>query len=114
VPGTSGNRVEISGILIERKALRFTPAGVPVQECLIGHGSEQIEAGSPRRVECEIPAIALGEPARWIQEAVPGMPLRLTGFLAARGKNGKQLRLHVITVEFEEGKSNGKVHEEKG
>jgi hypothetical protein len=54
------NRVELAGTLIERKALRFTPAGVPVIECLIGHQSEQLEAGSPRRVECEIPAIALG------------------------------------------------------
>jgi primosomal replication protein N len=87
---------------------------VPVVECVIGHRSEQLEAGRPRRVECEIPAVALGEPARWIQEAAPGMPIRLTGFLAARGKNGKQPRLHVTTIEFEEGKANGKVHEEEG
>jgi primosomal replication protein N len=112
LPG--GNRVELDGILIERKALRFTPAGVPVVECLIGHGSEQIEAGSPWRVECEIPAIALGEPARWMQQAAPGMSVRLTGFLAARGKRGRQLRLHVTTIEFEEGKTNGKIHEEEG
>jgi primosomal replication protein N len=94
--------------------LRFTPAGVPVVECLIGHRSEQVEAGSPRRVECEIPAVALGDAARWIQGVSPGMPLRLTGFLAARGKNSRQPRLHVTTIEFEEGKSNGKVHEEEG
>jgi primosomal replication protein N len=114
LPGANGNRVELCGILVERKAMRFTPAGVPVVECLIGHGSEQIEAGSPRRVECEVPAIALGDAARWMQQAVPGMPLRLTGFLAARGKNGKQLRLHVTNIEFEEGKTNGKIHEEEG
>jgi primosomal replication protein N len=108
------NRVELSGTLIERKALRFTPAGVPVQECVIGHRSEQIEAGSPWRVECEIPAVALGDAARWIQGAALGMTVRLSGFLAARGKNGKQLRLHVTTIEFEEGNTNGKVHEEKG
>ena len=108
------NRVEISGILVERKALRFTPAGVPVAECVIGHCSEQVEAGQPRRVECEIQALALGQAAHWIQEAHPGMPLRLTGFLAARSRNGKQLRLHVTTIEFEEGNVNGKVHEEKG
>jgi primosomal replication protein N len=94
--------------------LRFTPAGVPVVECVIGHRSKQVEAGSPRTVECEIQAIALGDPARWIQEAAPGMPIRLTGFLAARSKNGKQSRLHVTTIEFEEGNTNGQVHEEKG
>ena len=66
-------------MLIERKALRYTPAGVPVVECVIGHQSEQIEAGSPRRVECEIPAIALGDTARWIQDAVPGTSVRVVG-----------------------------------
>jgi primosomal replication protein N len=94
--------------------LRFTPAGVPVVECVIGHRSEQIEAGGARRVECEIPAIALGDPARWIEQAAPGMAVRLSGFLAARSKNGKQPRLHVTTIEFEEGNTHGKVHEEKG
>ena len=101
------NRVELTGVLIERKALRYTPAGVPVMECVIGHQSEQIEAGSPRRVECEIPAIALGDSARWIQEAAPGMSIRLTGFLAARSKNSKHPRLHVTTIEFVEGNQNG-------
>lgn len=93
--------------MVERKALRYTPAGVPVVECVIGHQSEQIEAGSPRRVECEIPAIALGDTARWIQDAAPGMSVRLGGFLAARSKSSKQLRLHVTTIEFEEGNQNG-------
>ena len=101
------NRVELTGVLIERKALRYTPAGVPVMECVIGHQSEQIEAGSPRRVECEMPAIALGESARWIQEAAPGMPIRVNGFLAARSKNSKHPRLHVTTIEFVEGNQNG-------
>ena len=101
------NRVELTGTLIERKALRFTPAGVPVMECVIGHCSEQVEAGSPRRVECEIQAVALGDAARWIQDATAGTPMRLTGFLAARSRNSKQLRLHVTTIEFVEGNQNG-------
>ncbi|MFZ2853931.1 MAG: primosomal replication protein N [Rhodocyclaceae bacterium] len=101
------NRVELSGTLIERKALRFTPAGVPVVECVIGHQSEQIEAGSPRRVECEIQAIGLGPTARWLQAANPGASVHLTGFLAAKSQHSKQLRLHVITIEFVEGNQNG-------
>jgi primosomal replication protein N len=112
--GADLNRVELSGVLIEYKALRFTPAGVPVMECVIGHQSEQIEAGGARRIECEIQAIALGEPARRIQQAAPGMSIRASGFLAARSKHGKHVRLHVTTIEFEEGNTNGKVHEEKG
>ncbi|WP_366141887.1 primosomal replication protein N [Propionivibrio sp.] len=97
----------MTGVLIERKALRFTPAAVPVTECVIGHQSEQLEAGSARRVECEIQAIGLGEAARWLQAATPGVLVHLTGFLAARSQNSKQLRLHVTTIEFVEGNKNG-------
>ena len=101
------NRVELTGILIERKALRYTPARVPVVECLIGHQSEQIEADLARQVECEIQAIGLGETANWLQAATPGVQVRLTGFLAAKSQSSKQLRLHVTTIEFVEGNQNG-------
>ena len=101
------NRVELTGTLIERKALRYTPAGVPVTECVIGHESEQVEAGSPRRVECEIQALGLGPTAHWLQAAAPGSPVRLTGFLAAKSRNSKQLILHVNSIEFVEGIENG-------
>jgi primosomal replication protein N len=80
---------------------------VPVTECVIGHQSEQVEAGSPRRVECEIQALGLGETARWLQAATPGVMVRLSGFLAAKSQHSKQLRLHVITIEFVEGNQNG-------
>jgi len=108
------NRVELAGVLIERKALRFTPAGVPVTECLIGHQSEQIEAGSQRRVECEVQAIALGETARWLQAASPGTRLQLSGFLAARSRHSRQPRLHVTKIEFVEGNQDAKVLQEEG
>jgi primosomal replication protein N len=101
------NRVELTGILIERKALRYTPARVPVVECLIGHQSEQIEAGIARRVEYEIQALGLGEIANWLQAATPGLRVHLTGFLAAKSQSSKQLRLHVTTIEFVEGNQNG-------
>ncbi|MBN9421973.1 MAG: primosomal replication protein N [Candidatus Accumulibacter sp.] len=108
------NRVELTGILIERKALRYTPAGVPVTECVIGHQSEQVEAGSPRRVECEIQAIGLGPTAKWLQAASPGATVRMTGFLAARSQHSRQLRLHVNTIEFVEGNQNGQILQEEG
>jgi primosomal replication protein N len=78
-----------------------------VTECVIGHQSEQVEAGSPRRVECEIQAVGLGETANWLQAATPGVAVRVTGFLAARSRHSKQLRLHVTKIEFVEGKQNG-------
>ena len=78
-------------------------------ECVIGHQSEQMEAGSPRRVECEIQAIGLGETAKWLQAAAPGSAVRLTGFLAAKSQHSKQLRLHLTKIEFVEGKQNGTI-----
>jgi primosomal replication protein N len=108
------NRVELGGVLLERKALRFTPAGVPVTECLIGHQSEQIEAGGNRRVECEVPVIALGETAHWLQAANPGARLQLSGFLAARSRHSRQPRLHVTKIEFVEGNQDAKVFQEEG
>ncbi|HQC80778.1 MAG TPA: primosomal replication protein N [Accumulibacter sp.] len=93
--------------------MRFTPAGVPVVECLIGHRSEQLEAGSPRRVECEVQVIAVGPTAQWLQAASPGAVLRMTGFLAARSRNSKQPRLHVTTIKFVEGNQDGKVLQEE-
>ena len=107
IVGAPLNRIELTGILIERKALRFTPVGMPVAECVIRHQSKQSEAGSQRCVECEIQAIGLGETAKWLQAATPGVTVHLTGFLAAKSQNSKQLRLHVTTIEFVEGNQNG-------
>ena len=108
------NCVELTGILIERKALRYTPAGLPVAECVIAHESEQCEAGRQRRVECEIQAIGLGETAQWLQAATPGVKLQLTGFLAARSQRSKQLRLHLTTIKFVEGNQDGQVLQKEG
>lgn len=58
---------------------------------------------------CEVPVVGLGEVSRWLQAATPGMAVRLSGFFAARSRNSKQLRLHVNTIEFVEGKQNEQV-----
>jgi len=105
------NRIELIGSLIERLAPRYTPAGVPVTECRIRHESEQMEAGSMRRVECEIPAVGLGDPAKWLQAASVGSAVKVTGFLAAKSRNSKQLVLHIEQLEFLEGNSNGTIPE---
>jgi len=74
---------------------------------VIGHQSEQLEAGSPRHIEFEFQAVGLGETATWLHAATPGVRVHLTGFLAVKNRNGKQLRLHVTTIEFVEGNQNG-------
>ena len=39
------------------------------------------------------------------------MELRITGFLAAKSRKSRQLRLHINTIEFVEGKQNGEIAE---
>ena len=83
------NRTELAGQLLERGILRYTPAGVPVIEFRVAHMSEQIEAGTSRRVECELACIALGTTALLLKEASPGTDLTVSGFLAAKSLKQK-------------------------
>lgn len=104
---TADNELQLGGLLIERSALRYTPAGVPAVSFKLRHESEQIEADLPRQVECELQAVALGRPGQLIAAATLGCALKLTGFLAAKGLRSKTAVLHVTTIEFLEGTEHG-------
>ena len=93
----------LSGKLIELDALRYTPAGIPVVNFRLSHESEQVEAGAKRAVQCELAAMAFEREARLIAAAKPGMQLKLTGFLAQKSRDSKQLVLHATNIEFVEG-----------
>jgi primosomal replication protein N len=101
------NLTQLSGRLLERDALRRTPAGIPVIEFLLTHTSVQTEADSERKVECEMACVAMGLAANVMTAVKPGDALRLTGFLAARSLKRRSPILHVNTVEFVEGNENG-------
>lgn len=101
------NRLVIEARLVEIKPLRTTPAGVPVVECLLSHQSRQLEAGVERDVSCELKAVAMGEVARLMAAAVPGVQMRIEGFIAARSLKSRSPELHVNTVEFLEGINHG-------
>ena len=53
------------------------------------------EAGSERRVACELAAVALGPVATKIADVAPGAQIRCTGFLARRYRTGITVALHV-------------------
>jgi len=67
-----------------------------------------------RLVELEIAVLALGEAARWLQAASLGGAVKLTGFLAARGRNSRVPVLHVNTLAYLEGNENGSILQEEG
>ncbi|MBI3524111.1 MAG: primosomal replication protein N [Betaproteobacteria bacterium] len=104
---TPDNRTVLSGKLLELATLRYTPAGIPALNFRIAHASEQIEAATRRVVECEMAALALGQPALLLAGAKPGDALRLTGFLAAKSLKSRIPILHVNEIEFLEGTHHG-------
>ena len=97
------NRLELSGRLLERGALRHTPAGLAAVEFKLAHESEQDEAGGKRKVHAEIGAIAFEANARLIAGRPLGSEMRLAGFLSAKSKRSNKLMLHVTHIEFVEG-----------
>jgi primosomal replication protein N len=107
VDADGANQASLGGRLVERSALRHTPAGLPVLEFSIAHASRQIEAGLPRRVECEVAAVALGQTAEFLAAAPLGSAVVASGFMAAKGAHNRRLVLHVTNIEFLEGSDNG-------
>jgi primosomal replication protein N len=93
VPGA--NRLVLDATLAERGDLRYTPAGIPALECVLRHASVQPEAGGERKVDCELAAVAFGEPARALAKVPTGTALRCKGFLARRWRTGITVALHV-------------------
>jgi len=89
------NRLTLDATLAERSDLRYTPAGVPALECVLRHASVQPEAGGERKVECEVAAVAFGDPAIALARIPNGTALRCTGFLARRYRTGITVALHV-------------------
>jgi primosomal replication protein N len=101
VPGA--NRLTLDATLTERSDLRYTPAGIPVVECMLNHASTQAEAGGERKVECEIAAVAFGEAASALARVAPGSILRVRGFIARRYRTGITVALHINEFELSKG-----------
>jgi primosomal replication protein N len=53
----------LDATLAQRGDLRYTPAGIPALDCVLKHASVQAEAGGNRKVDCELAAVAFGDPA---------------------------------------------------
>ena len=88
-------------------SLRFTPGGVPALDFELAHESTQVEAGSERRVACELAAVALGPVARKMSDVAPGAHIRCTGFLARRYRTGITVTLHVNAFDLKSETNEG-------
>jgi primosomal replication protein N len=97
VPGA--NRLTLDATVVDRGALRHTPAGIPAVELTLSHRSRQAEADGQREVECEVHAVAFGEIARALAAMDPGTALRCEGFIARRYRTGTSVALHLTRFE---------------
>jgi primosomal replication protein N len=93
-PG-AGNEVSLTGILVSREALRYTPAGIPVVDAVLAHRSEVAHAGQPRQLEFDLAVSFAGPVAGRADALVPGTAIAAGGFIAPRRRHSKSLVLHV-------------------
>ena len=95
------NQVELTGEVIEREALRYTPAGIAILALRVRHESTQTEAKMPRQLKFEIDAVAVGETAQHLDAVRPGQRVRLRGFLSTRSRLSVRIVLHINQFAFE-------------
>jgi len=91
------NRLVLQAQLVERRGLRYTPAGLPALDFSLRHASEQVEAGHPRKVAVELRAVAIGEITRSLLPVEIGAERGFAGFVAA-ARNGRGVVFHITEV----------------
>jgi primosomal replication protein N len=91
------NRLVLSATLVERGALRYTPAGLPAIDCQLQHAGTVTEDGQPRQVSLEIKALAIGAMAQPLAALALGSPAEFGGFLGS-ARNGRGLLFHITAL----------------
>ena len=91
------NRLVLSAQLVERGAVRYTPAGLPAIDCKLQHGSTVTEDGQLRQVSVEIKALAIGALAQPLGALALGSTGLFGGFLSM-ARNGRGLLFHITEL----------------
>lgn len=91
------NRLVLSAELVERGALRYTPAGLPALDLALRHQSEVSEDGQPRKVSMEIRAVAIGAITQPLAALNLGTAALFAGFLTS-ARNGRGQIFHVTEL----------------
>ncbi|NMV38709.1 primosomal replication protein N [Ralstonia insidiosa] len=95
-PGDNAiNRLQLVATLVEREVMRYTPAGVPIVNCLLTYSGQAMEAQTARHVEFSIEALGAGKMASVLDRIAPGTVLDCVGFLARKHRSSKALVFHI-------------------
>lgn len=89
------NQVRLTGELVGKETLRYTPAGIPILDARLAHRCELTQAGHRRQVEFDIALSFSGPIAQRADGLRLGQAIDAIGFLAPRRKQSKTLTLHV-------------------
>ena len=93
------NRLQLTASVVEREAVRYTPAGVPIASCTLHHRTEVVEAGIARVVELTMDAVAAGEACGKLEGCEMGVETLFTGFLAKKHRNARTLVFHITEIQ---------------
>ena len=92
------NRLVLSAQLVERGAVRSTPAGLMALDVQLKHESEVSEDGTVRKVSLELRAVGIGGITRQLGAMALGTSADFAGFLAA-SRNGRGLLFHITAID---------------
>jgi primosomal replication protein N len=92
------NRLLLSAQLVDRAAMRYTPAGLPALDVGLKHESELSENGLPRKVSMEMRAVAIGEVTQSLMAMALGDAAIFAGFVTS-ARNGRGLLFHITQVD---------------
>jgi primosomal replication protein N len=90
----------LSGEVVQLEPLRYTPAGLPLLSFVVRHVSEQMEAGTKRKVEYEMAVVAIGDIVNQAKQIQLTSQIKLAGFIAKRSLKSTQLVLHLNALEI--------------
>ncbi len=92
------NRLVLTAQLVEKNALRYTPAGLPALDFSLRHESQVTQGGAPRQVSMDIKARAVGDITRALNCLELGSTHGFAGFLGS-WRNGKGIVFHVTELD---------------
>ena len=92
------NRFVLQAHLVERGALRYTPAGLPVCDLSLKHESQITQEGQSRRISVEIKARAVGAITQRLAQMELGSSHGFAGFLGSQ-RNGRGIVFHVTELD---------------
>lgn len=92
------NTLVIAATVQAIEPLRYTPAGLPLLRLQLQHDSEQLEAGLNRKVQCQLPAMLIGEKANLTLQS--GDQIKVKGFLAQRSAKSTQVVMHIQEIQL--------------